>query len=86
MPDHVHLTAGLPADMSLSKALQLLKGGSAKLFLRSIPKQDLGIQEDIFGAEEDFLLHLDLFKSKWQTGMSLSRREIMNLPKARRNL
>ena len=35
MPDHVHLFVEIPTTMSISKALQLLKGGSArKIFKR----------------------------------------------------
>jgi len=32
MPDHVHLLLTLPADLALSKAVQLIKGGSSKWF------------------------------------------------------
>ena len=41
MPDHTHLTATLPRGMSDSKALQLLKGGSACLFFKNHPKARL---------------------------------------------
>ena len=41
MPDHVHLTVGLPGDMAPSKALQLLKGISARLFFEKHPKARL---------------------------------------------
>ena len=41
MPEHVHLTVGLPANMSPSKALQLLKGGSSYLFFKHHPKARL---------------------------------------------
>ena len=41
LPDHVHLTAGIPGTKSPSKALQLLKGGSAKLFFEKHPKARL---------------------------------------------
>lgn len=30
MPDHVHILFALPADMTISKAVQLVKGGSSK--------------------------------------------------------
>ena len=36
-PDHVHMFAGLPPTMSVSKALQLLKGGSAYKLFRQHP-------------------------------------------------
>jgi putative transposase len=35
MPDHIHIVVGIPPIMSVSKALQLLKGASAReLFKR----------------------------------------------------
>jgi len=34
MPDHVHCFAGLPPTMTISKAFQYLKGGSARLFFK----------------------------------------------------
>lgn len=37
MPDHVHCFAGLPATMSVSKALHLLKGYSAFKMMRKHP-------------------------------------------------
>jgi REP element-mobilizing transposase RayT len=30
MPDHVHIVLGLPPTQTISKALQLLKGGTSK--------------------------------------------------------
>ena len=37
MPEHVHISCELPPDMSQSKALQLLKGGSSYLLFRYQP-------------------------------------------------
>lgn len=37
-PEHVHISAELPPSMSQSKALQLLKGGSAYLIFKAQPK------------------------------------------------
>ena len=38
MPDHVHTSCELPPNMSQSKALQLLKGGSSYLLFHQQPK------------------------------------------------
>jgi len=37
MPDHIHIVAQLPAEMSQSKAIQLLKGCSSHELFRTIP-------------------------------------------------
>ena len=34
MPDHIHLFADVPPTVSVSKALQYLKGGSARIFFK----------------------------------------------------
>jgi putative transposase len=36
-PDHVHLTCSIPFSMSPSKAMQLIKGGSSKIFFERCP-------------------------------------------------
>jgi len=41
MSDHVHLIIRLPCRLSIEKALQLLKGGSAFTFFRNAPKMRL---------------------------------------------
>ena len=41
MPDHVHMLVTLPHNITESKALQLLKGGSAYLFFRNHEKSRL---------------------------------------------
>ena len=41
MPDHVHLLVTLPHNITDSKALQLLKGGSAYIFLKNHQKSRL---------------------------------------------
>jgi len=38
MPEHIHTTVELPMDMSPSKALQILKGGSSYEIFRAEPK------------------------------------------------
>ena len=37
MPDHVHVAVRVPPDMAVSRAMQLLKGGSSYLLFRSKP-------------------------------------------------
>jgi len=37
MPDHIHTVVGIPPTMSVSKALQLLKGGSSREFFKRKP-------------------------------------------------
>jgi len=41
MPDHVHMLVTLPHNITESKALQVLKGGSAYLFFRNHEKSRL---------------------------------------------
>ena len=38
MPDHIHLLVGVPPSVSLSKALQFIKGGSSHEFLHLHPE------------------------------------------------
>jgi putative transposase len=37
MPDHIHIVVGIPPTMSVSKALQLLKGASSREILKRKP-------------------------------------------------
>ena len=37
MPDHIHTVVGIPPTMSVSKALQLLKGASSREILKRKP-------------------------------------------------
>ncbi len=41
MPDHVHMLVTLPHNITDSRAMQLIKGGSAFLFFRNHPKSKL---------------------------------------------
>lgn len=41
MPDHAHMRVSLPHGMTDSKAMMLLKGGSAYLFFKNHPKSRL---------------------------------------------
>ena len=34
MPDHIHMFVGLPTNISVSKAFQLIKGASARIFFK----------------------------------------------------
>jgi putative transposase len=37
MPDHIHTVVGIPPTMSVSKALQILKGGSSRELFKRKP-------------------------------------------------
>lgn len=37
MPDHIHVAAHIPPDMAVSRAMQLLKGGSSYILFRRKP-------------------------------------------------
>jgi len=34
MPDHIHMFVGMPTNISISKAFQLIKGASARIFFK----------------------------------------------------
>ena len=69
LPDHVHVVVGLPGTMSLSRAMQLLKGRSAFLFFKMHLKARLRYPQDIYGVEGNSGLQLDLFKLNRQESM-----------------
>ncbi len=50
MPDHVHLALALPPAQSVSKALQLLKGGSSKWIKDALPQMRCFAWQDGYGA------------------------------------
>ncbi|MFZ0827241.1 MAG: IS200/IS605 family transposase [Verrucomicrobiia bacterium] len=50
MPDHVHLALALPPSQSVSKALQLLKGGSSKWIKDTLPQMRSFAWQDGYGA------------------------------------
>ena len=50
MPDHVHLALALPTTQSVSKALQLLKGGSSKWIKDTLPRMRGFGWQDGYGA------------------------------------
>jgi REP element-mobilizing transposase RayT len=50
MPDHVHLALAMPPTQSVSKALQLLKGGSSKWIKDTLPQLRGFAWQDGYGA------------------------------------
>jgi REP-associated tyrosine transposase len=48
--DHVHLLLSLPSTMSVSKAMQLIKGGSSKWVHETFPKYRLFAWQEEYGA------------------------------------
>ncbi len=57
--DHVHLLLSLPATMPVSKALQLLKGGSSKWIHETFPEQRLFAWQEKYGAFSVSVSQLD---------------------------
>jgi putative transposase len=53
MPDHIHTFVQLPPTMSVSKALQLLKGASSYELFRQRPFFVTGTHVEIFGILEN---------------------------------
>lgn len=51
MPDHVHMLISLPHNMTDSKALQLLKGGSSYKFFKNHPKSRLRLPQGHLWSE-----------------------------------
>ena len=50
MPDHVHLLISLPSTMTISKAMQLIKGGSSKWLHDTFPNQRTFSWQEEYGA------------------------------------
>lgn len=50
MDDHVHLLLSLPATLTISKAMQLIKGGSSKWVHDTFPNQRLFEWQEEYGA------------------------------------
>jgi len=48
--DHVHILLSIPATMSISKALQLIKGGSSKWVHETFPKHREFAWQEKYGA------------------------------------
>jgi len=50
MEDHVHILLSLPAIMPISKAMQLIKGGSSKWIHETFPEQRTFAWQEEYGA------------------------------------
>src|SRR5262249_30609383 len=48
--DHVHLLISLPSTLSISKAMQLVKGGSSKWIHDTFPEHHLFLWQEGYGA------------------------------------
>lgn len=48
--DHIHLLLSLPSVISISKAMQLIKGGSSKWIHDNFPKHRLFAWQEGYGA------------------------------------
>jgi len=57
--DHVHILLSLPASMSVSKALQLIKGGPSKWVHETFPEQRLFGWQEKYGAFSVSVSQLD---------------------------
>jgi REP-associated tyrosine transposase len=57
--DHVHLLLSLPATLAISKALQLLKGGSSKWVHENFPEHRLFAWQEKYGAFSVSVSQLD---------------------------
>ncbi len=57
--DHVHILLSLPATMAISKALQLIKGGSSKWIHETFPEHRLFAWQEEYGAFSVSMLQLD---------------------------
>jgi len=59
MPDHVHVLLSLPSTISISKALQLIKGGSSKWVHETFPEHRLFGWQAKYGAFSVSVSQLD---------------------------
>jgi REP element-mobilizing transposase RayT len=57
--DHVHILLSLPSAMAISKALQLIKGGSSKWIHETFPEHRLFAWQDEYGAFSVSMSQLD---------------------------
>jgi REP element-mobilizing transposase RayT len=60
-PEHIHCIVLVKFSLSVSKTLQILKGGSSKLFFEHKKKQGFVIREGICGVEESLRVLLVLY-------------------------
>ncbi len=57
--DHVHILLSLPPTMAISKALQLIKGGSSKWIHETFPEHRLFAWQEEYGAFSVSVSQLD---------------------------
>jgi REP element-mobilizing transposase RayT len=57
--DHVHILLSLPATMAVSKALQLMKGGSSRWIHETFPEHRLFAWQEEYGAFSVSVSQLD---------------------------
>jgi putative transposase len=57
--DHVHMLLSLPATLSISKALQLIKGGSSNWVHKAFPEHRLFAWQEKYGAFSVSVSQLD---------------------------
>jgi len=57
--DHVHLLASIPTTLSISKGIQLLKGGSSAWVHQTLPEMQNFAWQEGYGAFSVSISHLD---------------------------
>jgi REP element-mobilizing transposase RayT len=57
--DHIHILLSLPSTMAISKALQLIKGGSSKWVHETFPEHRLFAWQEEYGAFSVSMSQLD---------------------------
>jgi putative transposase len=57
--DHIHILLSLPSTMPISKAMQLIKGGSSKWMHESFPDRRLFAWQEEYGAFSVSISQLD---------------------------
>jgi putative transposase len=57
--DHIHILLSLPSTMAISKALQLMKGGSSKWIHETFPEHRLFAWQEEYGAFSVSMSKLD---------------------------
>lgn len=61
-PEHIHLVASIPPNLSISNAMQYIKGKSANQLLREFEQQ--GIMAEISGVEAIIALPAAISQTK----------------------
>jgi REP element-mobilizing transposase RayT len=73
--DHVHILLSLPSTMAISKALQLIKGGSSKWIHETFPEHRLFAWQEEYGAFSVSVSQLDK-TIKYIKGQEVHHREM----------